>query len=79
VSRPTAPASADALVMFGVSGDLAHRKLLPALYTLTERGLLNLPVIGVAADPWQDRDLAEHTTTAIKQARPDADPRPQPS
>jgi glucose-6-phosphate 1-dehydrogenase len=72
VSGPTAPIGVDALVLFGVSGDLAHRKLLPALYALTKRGLLNLPVIGVAADPWQDQDLAQYATTAITDADPHA-------
>ena len=36
----------DAVVMFGASGDLAKKKLFPALYDLTVRGLLGIPVIG---------------------------------
>ena len=39
---------ADALVVFGVTGDLAHKKILPALQSLVRRGLLDFPVIGVA-------------------------------
>lgn len=73
MTRPTPAATADALVLFGVSGDLSSRKLLPALYGLAARGLLNLPVIGVAASDWDDRALAEHAATAITAARPDAD------
>ncbi len=67
------PPAADALVLFGVSGDLAHRKLLPALYGLAVRGLLDMPVLGVSAGDWDDAALAEHTATAITAARPDAD------
>ena len=38
---------ADALVVFGLTGDLARRSTLPALYDLTQQGLLVCPVIGV--------------------------------
>ena len=46
------PAGPSALVVFGATGDLARRKLLPALYDLTQRGLLprEFPVIGFARD-----------------------------
>jgi glucose-6-phosphate 1-dehydrogenase len=39
---------ADALVVFGVTGDLAHRKILPSLYALERRAALNVPVVGIA-------------------------------
>lgn len=39
----------DALVLFGVTGDLTHKKILPALYALAKRGDLKVPVIGVAS------------------------------
>ena len=39
---------ADALVLFGATGDLAVRKLFPALYRLEQSGTLHVPVIGVA-------------------------------
>ena len=38
----------DAIVVFGVSGDLAQKKIFPALYALVRRGQLKEPVIGVA-------------------------------
>ena len=38
----------DAIVLFGATGDLCYRKIFPALYQLVRRGLLNIPVIGVA-------------------------------
>ena len=41
--------TADALVLFGATGDLAKRKLFPALYHLQDSGSLNVAVIGVAA------------------------------
>src|SRR5262245_48162018 len=38
----------DALVFFGATGDLAHKKIFPALQAMARRGNLNVPVIGVA-------------------------------
>ncbi|MER9215295.1 glucose-6-phosphate dehydrogenase [Mesorhizobium sp. M0663] len=46
----------DMLVLFGATGDLAHKKIFPALYAMVAKGTLNEPVIGVAFDPW---DLAK--------------------
>ena len=48
---------ADALVLFGATGDLAKRKLFPALYHLERRGELKIPVIGVARSDWTDDDV----------------------
>src|SRR5690606_2032627 len=50
-------AAADALVIFGITGDLAHKMTFRALYRLEGRGLLTVPVIGVALDPWSDETL----------------------
>jgi glucose-6-phosphate 1-dehydrogenase len=47
-----APASSDALVFFGATGDLAHKKVFPALQAMVRRGQLNVPVIGVAKAGW---------------------------
>jgi glucose-6-phosphate 1-dehydrogenase len=55
----------DLLVMFGASGDLAKKKLFPAIYRLERRGLLGVPVIGVALDDWSDDDLRNHARAAI--------------
>ena len=65
-SSPTAPARSDLLVMFGASGDLAKKKLFPAVYRLEKRGLLGVPVIGVALDDWSTADLVEHARAAIQ-------------
>jgi len=42
----------DALVFFGATGDLAYKKVFPALQALVKRGRLNAPVIGVGRRPW---------------------------
>ena len=42
----------DALVIFGITGDLAYRKIIPAIYGLLRRGRLPGPVIGVAREDW---------------------------
>jgi glucose-6-phosphate 1-dehydrogenase len=47
--RGTAATRSDALVVFGFTGDLANKKIIPALYAMVERGTLSVPVIGVAS------------------------------
>ena len=47
-----ATSKSDALVIFGVTGDLAHKMIFPALYGMVKRGTLNVPVIGVAFPKW---------------------------
>jgi glucose-6-phosphate 1-dehydrogenase len=47
-----ATARSDALVFFGATGDLAHKKIFPALQAMVRRGHLNAPVIGVAKAGW---------------------------
>ncbi len=64
---------ADALVLFGATGDLARRKLFPALYHLERTGALDVPVIGVARSDWSDEAFCEHARDAIITAEPHAD------
>jgi len=45
-------AASDALVFFGATGDLAYKKIFPALQNMIRRGTLNVPVIGVAKSDW---------------------------
>lgn len=59
------PPHSDTLVMFGASGDLAKKKLFPAVYRLARRGLLDMPVLGVAIDDWTDDDLRARARAAI--------------
>ena len=49
----------DALVFFGASGDLAYKKIFPALQAMTKRGKLDCPVIGVAKSSWVLDHLVE--------------------
>lgn len=56
---------ADLLVIFGITGDLAHKMTFRALYRLERRGLLDCPIIGVAADELSDAELAEMARAAI--------------
>ncbi len=58
----------DAVVLFGATGDLARKKLFPALYRLQARGRLAGPVIGVATRPWTDDDLRERARASITTA-----------
>ncbi len=65
---PAHPAPSDSLVLFGVTGDLAHKMIFPALYAMARRGVLNVPVVGVASSPWSLAQLREHATDGIRQA-----------
>ena len=55
------------LVMFGVTGDLARKKLMPAIYDLANRGLLppGFSFVGFARRDWQDEDFAQITYQAV--------------
>ena len=57
------------LVMFGVTGDLARKKLLPAIYDLANRGLLppGFSLVGFARRDWDDQDFARLTYEAVRQ------------
>lgn len=59
------PVLSDALVLFGVTGDLAYKKIFPALYAMAKRGALNVPVIGVASSDWDEAVLRERVTDSI--------------
>ncbi len=65
---------ADALVLFGATGDLAVRKLFPALYRLQRAEALNVPVVGVARSEWTDDDFRSHAKQSIEDHIDDADP-----
>ncbi len=56
---------ADALVFFGASGDLAHKKVLPALYAMHRRGHLGVPVIGVAKSGWTREQFLERARSSV--------------
>jgi len=58
----------DALVLFGVTGDLAHKMIFPALYAMVKRGDLKVPVIGVAFPKWSLARLHQRVTDSIKRS-----------
>jgi len=63
------PTSAsDALVLFGVTGDLAHKMTFPALYAMVKRGTLKVPVIGVASPKWSLERLHKRVTDSIERS-----------
>ena len=64
--------TADALVLFGATGDLSKRKLFPALYHMEGHGTLKVPVIGVARSDWTDEAFRQHAHDSIIAAIPDA-------
>src|ERR1019366_7257207 len=61
-------AEADALVIFGITGDLAKKMTLRSLYRLERRGLLGCPIVGVAVEDWTVERLREHAREAIEGA-----------
>ena len=63
----------DALVLFGATGDLAHKMTFPALYAMVRRGHLDEPVIGVAIDDWSDEQLRERARDGIEKAEGSVD------
>ena len=58
----------DALVLFGATGDLAHKKIFPALYAMTKRRTLSVPVIGVAHGGWGLEQLRARVRDSVAQA-----------
>ncbi|OGA96898.1 MAG: glucose-6-phosphate dehydrogenase [Burkholderiales bacterium RIFCSPHIGHO2_12_FULL_61_11] len=56
----------DALVLFGVTGDLADKKIFPALYAMAKRGTLTFQVIGVASSRWSSAQLRKRVTDSIR-------------
>ena len=58
----------DALVLFGVTGDLAHKMIFPALYAMAKRGTLKVPVIGVAFPQWSLVRLRKRVTDSIRRS-----------
>ena len=57
------------LVLFGVTGDLARKKLMPAVYDLANRGLLppGFALVGFARRDWEDQDFAQVVHDSVKQ------------
>jgi glucose-6-phosphate 1-dehydrogenase len=71
--------SSDALVFFGATGDLAFKKVFPAMQDMVRRGILNVPVIGVAREGWSLEKLQARAKDSVEQygggAHPEAFPK----
>lgn len=74
VGRPAFDRPADALVIFGITGDLAKEMTFQSLYRLETRGLLNCPIIGVAGNDWSLDELRNHARSAIENTGERVDP-----
>jgi glucose-6-phosphate 1-dehydrogenase len=60
----------DALVFFGITGDLAYKQIFPALEAMVKRGELDIPVIGVAGRPWTIEQLRDHVHQSLEEHGP---------
>jgi len=65
--------SADALILFGASGDLARKRLFPALFELEAAGELNIPVVGVGRTEGGDSSLRGWVSDALANVSDDID------
>ena len=77
MAKKTQPSEAnvgDVLVIFGITGDLARVMTFHSLYRLEKRGLVNCPIVGVAADHWSADDLRKHASEAIEATGESVDP-----
>ncbi len=62
---PTVPS--DALVFFGATGDLAYKKIFPALQGMAQHGTLSVPVIGVAGSGWTLDQLRDRARASVQE------------
>ncbi len=65
---------ADVLLLFGASGDLAYKKLFPALYGLAVEGRLGISIIGIGRSKWSATDLADRARASITEHVDNPDP-----
>jgi len=56
----------DALVIFGATGDLAKLETFPALVGLVDRGVLNVPVVGVAKSGWGLEQFRQYAAASLR-------------
>jgi glucose-6-phosphate 1-dehydrogenase len=65
--RSASPVVCDAFVFFGATGDLAYKKIFPALHNMIEHKTLNVPIIGVAKAGWTLEQLRNRAAASIKE------------
>jgi glucose-6-phosphate 1-dehydrogenase len=72
MDSPTTPGRAgkaphsDALIIFGFTGDLAGKKIFPALYSMVKKGALSVRIIGVASSKWSIDDLHQRVRDSVQ-------------
>src|SRR5258705_10459774 len=59
--------ASDALVVYGVTGDLAYKKVFPALHAIIRRGTLNVPILGMARAGWSLDELRARAKQSIEE------------
>src|SRR5690606_25685112 len=64
--RPNGGEPSDALVLFGATGDLAKKKIFPAVYEMAVQREHPVPVVGFASSDWDDDRLRQHAREAIE-------------
>ena len=74
MASPDGVDRSDALVLFGATGDLAHKKIFPACYHMEAEGRLDMPVIGVSSSEGDDEFLRDKVRASIDDVVDDADP-----
>lgn len=65
VEKPSEALPSDAFVFFGATGDLAYKKIFPALHSMVRRATLTVPVIGIAKSGWTIERLRERARDSI--------------
>src|SRR5271165_3176992 len=68
------PQISDAFVFFGATGDLARKKIFPALQNMVKHGTLNVPIIGVARSNWTTEQLRERARDSVTKYGGGVDP-----
>jgi glucose-6-phosphate 1-dehydrogenase len=71
---PREKARSDALVFFGATGDLAYKKIFPALQAMAKKGRLDFPVVGVAKSGWNLDQLVERAKASVTECGGGVDP-----
>ena len=74
MTRPAGVERSDGLVLFGITGDLSKKKLIPALYRMAEHDRLPAIVLGVASSDWDVERLRLHVRTSLADAGVDTEP-----
>lgn len=65
--QPSTAPESDAFVFFGATGDLAYKKIFPALHNMVRHGTLSVPVIGVAKSGWTMDQFRERARSSIQE------------